>query len=145
MSCSAAVLARVSNRAQLGKHRYMASAKQRQIDWASAEMHGGTLSVPIIGEAPKEWAKRFEGVLALLRQNPSGWGKIGLTKKAIEVADVRAGAEEELHHLLESALMQVNADLLGAADAPSQEPEDPAEQADRRIAETFRGFAPAED
>jgi hypothetical protein len=126
------------------------AAGQREIDWASARSEDGSVSVDLSGEAPKGWNKHFEGVLALLDHGSGRWGAIKLAKGAIKVADVREGAEEDLRHLLESTLLQVNSDLGPAeeeaaspsAEAPGQE--DPAATADERMTERFRAFAHAE-
>jgi hypothetical protein len=124
--------------------------RARAIDWASAEIRDGTLTVQLTGDAPKGWGKDFAGVLALLQQSNQGWGKIKLTKNVIEVTDVLEGSEAELRHLLESVVLQVNSDfrLDGEDDASATRNVDAAEAerdarraTDRDMAATFRGFA----
>jgi hypothetical protein len=120
----------------------MASNGQVQINWRTAEIHEGSLTVELTGEAPKGWGKHFKGVLALLEQNSSQWEKISLRKDRITVTDVRAGSEEELRHLLESVLLQVNSDLEGDHPEPSSEPgDDHQAEADQRMTDSFRAFA----
>jgi len=120
----------------------MTSNRKVQIDWRTAEIHKGSLTVELSGEVPKRWAKHFKGVLALLEQNSGRWGEIGLRKDRITVTDVQAGSEEELRHLLESALLQANADLQGEQAEPPSEPEDdPQAEADQRMTDSFRAFA----
>jgi hypothetical protein len=72
----------------------MAEAEQRQIEWATAETEGGTLTVALSGAAGKAWSRRFDGVLALLGQGEHPWGEIKLRKNTIEVGAVSEGAEE---------------------------------------------------
>jgi len=128
-------------------------AQPRGIDWASAEMRDGELTVELRGEAPRGWNKSFAAVLALLDRG-GGWGQIKVRKGALVVAHVREGAEDELRHLLESAVMQANSDL-GLAErdqrpaagprersaSAEDERERAARERDRRSTDTFRGFA----
>lgn len=121
-----------------------ASPRQRQIDWTSAEIKDGVLTVGLVGESPRGWTKRFEAVLALLEHGLGDWGRITVTKQRIKVLDVQEGAERELRHLLESVLLQVNSDLApdtGGGDEDEGESGDPQVEADRKMTETFRGFA----
>jgi hypothetical protein len=124
--------------------------RAREIEWASAEVRDGVLTVELSPDAPKGWGKDFNGVLALLQSGNQGWGSVRLRKNVIEVADVVEGSEEELRHLLESVVLQVNSDLqLDAGDGVSAgQGEDAAESdraarqaADRAITATFRSFA----
>jgi hypothetical protein len=120
----------------------MTNGEQVQIDWANVAVRDGSLSVRLTGDVPKGWDKDFKVVLALLGKGSDGWGEINVNKKAIEVANVRQGSEGDLRHLLESVLLQVNADLQGDhAQADEQGGQDPVQQADDAMAETFRGFA----
>jgi hypothetical protein len=125
----------------------MADAGQREIDWGSAEFRDGTLLVELTGNAGKAWNRRFEGVLALLGQGNSAWGKIKLTKKAIEVAAIEQGAEGDLRHLLESVVLQVNTHFEADTDSNSESEDDAAHEADanqardEQITATFRAFA----
>ncbi|HEY2140925.1 MAG TPA: hypothetical protein VGG98_02545 [Solirubrobacteraceae bacterium] len=49
------------------------AAEQRQIEWGSAEIEDGTLTVHLAGASSKAWKARFESVLALLDTPHSGW------------------------------------------------------------------------
>jgi hypothetical protein len=120
----------------------MTSSGQVKINWRTAEMHEGGLTVELAREPPKGWVKHFRGVLALLEQNAGQWDEIRLSKRRITVSDVREGSEDELRHLLESACLQANADLRLDGPEPSSEPQDDSQaEADQRMAESFRGFA----
>lgn len=88
----------------------MAAAEPRQIEWGSAQMQDGTLTVELTGSGSKAWKVRFENVLALLDTPHSSWGDVRLTKNAIKVTNLQKGGESELHHFLESVLLQANSD-----------------------------------
>jgi hypothetical protein len=121
----------------------MSTSAAAQIDWRTAEVaHGSTLTVELNGELPRGWRKRFAAVVALLDADTGRWGQVTVRKGRIAVADVREGAEADLRHLLESALMQVNSDLgtTGHEDAEEDEDDDPAAAAEARMTDTFRGF-----
>ena len=81
---------------------------------------------------------------ALLEHSEGDWGVVGLTRKAIEVEGVREGSEEALRHFLESIVLQANAEFEsddGGEDVLTGT--DPQIASDRKMAATFRGFAPA--
>lgn len=129
----------------MGNFQLMPNTEPRQIDWASAEVREGTLSVELTGSASKGWSKQFDGVLRLLEQTGGGWEEISLRKKGIEVSAVRAGSEEELRHFLESLVLQVNSDLGGELDQPPPGlRRDRDESADEELTATFRSFAGAD-
>ena len=111
-----------------------------RIDWAEATVDGGQLTVPLAGEPTKEWAERVASVIDRLHAG-SGWGAIKVTKKKVTVADVTAGAEPDLRHLLESAVLQANADL---APTETSDGDDERSDDDVQMTEAFRAFAPAE-
>jgi len=112
----------------------------REIDESSAVVAEGTLSVEIIGENPRGWRRRFEGVATLLDQAQGRWGKVSLEKSVVRVTVVREGAEEDLRHFLESVVLQVNTDF-GLADEAAPATAEPGRSADRAMAATFRSFA----
>jgi hypothetical protein len=113
---------------------------ETQIDWAQATVDGGQLTAPITGEPTKKWAERVESVLERLHPGGSAWGVIKVTKKKVTVEDVTAGAEADLRHLLESALLQANADFA----EPEEDGEDERSDEDQQMTDAFRAFAPAE-
>ena len=110
---------------------------QASIDWASAEVQGGDLTVPLAGEANADWAERVQAVVERLDRPGSAWGATKVTKATVTVEAVSAGAEEDLRHLLDGAVQQANADFApeedDAGDAPSE--------ADAAMTEAFRSFA----
>jgi hypothetical protein len=125
---------------------------ERHIDWSSAEVKGSKLSVAIggDGENAKQWSARVQSVLKVLDRSGGRWGEIKVAKDKIEVADLREGSEPELRHLLESAVLQANADLAPDDDEDSedgsQKDGDDGEDGEGRSADAemtgaFRSFA----
>jgi hypothetical protein len=109
-----------------------------RIDWADATVDGGQLTAPITGEPTKKWAERVMSVLERLHPGGSAWGAIKVTKKKVTVDDVTAGAEADLRHLLESAVLQANADL---ATPPEDDGEAERSDEDQQMTDAFRAFA----
>ena len=110
------------------------------IDWASAEVKDGELTVALCGEPNAAWAKRAQAVVERLQRPGSGWGATKVTKSRIRVQDVAAGAEDDLRHVLDGAVQQANADYAApeeADDAGDGERSD----ADGAMTEAFRSFA----
>jgi hypothetical protein len=111
---------------------------QASIDWASAAVKGGDLTVELAGEPNAEWAKRVQATVERLDRPATAWGATKVTKTTVTVEAVTAGAEEELRHLLDGAVQQANADF-----APEDEggDEDERSEADSAMTETFRSFS----
>jgi hypothetical protein len=111
------------------------------IDWESAAVDDGRLTVALTGKPTSDWTGRVEHVVDRLERPSNAWGKIKVTKKAIRVDDVNPGSESELHHFLESAVLQANADLRSDEDAPSGEERS---EDDQRMTDAFRSYAAQE-
>jgi hypothetical protein len=115
-----------------------------RIAWETAEVEDGELHVALAGDVPKAWRKRFSAVLAQLdAAGEQQWGAVKVAKGRIVVRDVAEGAEADLRHQLESALLQANADLAaddGEEQTQGQE-QDPQQQRDGRMTAAFREFA----
>jgi hypothetical protein len=113
-----------------------------EIDWASAEVHGGDMTVELAGKASKRWRERFEAVRGLLGESSGGWDDVKIVKQTINVRGLRPGAERDLRHFLESIVVQVDAEL---ADDDTHEqdarPADGAATADAEMTATLRSFA----
>jgi len=108
------------------------------IEWATAEVRDGVLTVAVAGERPRGWAPRLRAVLALLTPPNRGWADIDVARAHITVADVREGAESDLRHHLDSALLQVSADL---SETDGQGANDDESTFDGRMQQAFRSFA----
>jgi hypothetical protein len=120
----------------------MAALEPRKIDWASALIEDGTLTVELTGKGSKAWKGRFENVLALLDTPHTAWGEIRLNKSSVKVTDVHQGTEPELRHFLESVVLQANTDT--QSEAPEDaETDDAGEEpgVDEQMTATFRTFA----
>ena len=109
-----------------------------EIDWSTAEVRDGTLTVALEGEPSKDWSQYAAGVLDRLRRGSEPFGEVEFGKERIEVASVRAGAEADVRHLLESAVLQANAHF--AAQDDDQDDADDATAEDRRMTEALRAF-----
>lgn len=118
----------------------MAAIEARHIKWSSTQIEDGTFIVELTGPDSKAWSGRFEAVLALLDTPHSGWGEVRLRKKGIQVNQLQQGTEEQLRHLLESIVMQVNTDAGAEENDPESETESEPDS-DEQMAATFRGFA----
>ena len=58
---------------------------QASIDWASAEVAGGDLTVPLAGEANAEWAERVQAVVERLDRPGSAWGATKISEAEVTV------------------------------------------------------------
>jgi hypothetical protein len=111
---------------------------QAELDWATAEVAGGTLTVDLAGDAAAKWTKALADVLERLDRGGNAWGAIAVKRGRVVVDDVGAGAEADLRHLLEAGVVQVNADF---APPPAGE-RDGHSEVDDAMTATFRAFAP---
>ena len=113
-----------------------------EIDWSAAEVEDSVLTVPLRGEPSKAWTDRVAEVVERLERGGGGWDAVKVGRKAIEVGGVQAGAEGDLRHFLEGAVMQANADF---APEPASEDGDGggggASEADGEMTGAFRAFA----
>jgi hypothetical protein len=117
-----------------------------QIDWTTAEVNDGELTVEIAGVVPKGWIPRLKALLERLGHTGSEqWGPIKVAKGRIRVGELAEGTEPDLRHLLESAVLQANADLLTDDDEHEDAGQESPEQArDSRMGAAFRAFAPGD-
>jgi len=124
--------------------------EQTQLDWSTAEVHDGKLTVTLDGKPPKEWLACFETTVRLL--NHGVWEKVKLSKGEISVKTISAGDEDRVRHFLESAVLEANAAL--KPDESDIDPDDDVEDADDaaskqdgpdgEMTERFRAFASGE-
>jgi hypothetical protein len=119
--------------------------KRREIDWASAEVHDGTVVVALTGKASKAWSESFDGVLRLLGHGTGDWGEISLEKKALKVERLQPKAERDLRHFLEAVVVQINSELAEPASDSHAEPPDPQELEDEEMTATLRSFGESQD
>lgn len=125
--------------------------EQTQLDWSTAEVHDGRLTITLDGKPPKEWIARFNETVHLL--NHGSWEKVELKKGEISVKTITAGDEDRVRHFLESAVLEANSvlesDETGTeADDEGEDNDDdaPAEDGpDVEMTERFRAFASSEN
>jgi hypothetical protein len=117
------------------------------LNWSTAEVKDGKLTVPLEGDIPKGWRKSFETVVRLL--GSGDWGEIQVKRDKVRVSDVEPGSEDKLRHHLEAVLAQANADHEPddgedeeAPDADESEPGagDEDEGPDAEMTQRFRSF-----
>jgi len=116
------------------------------IDWSSAAVEDGTLTVALTGRAGRRWRARAEAVLVQLRHAGSGWEGVALERGGFVVHDVPEGREDEVRHFLEAVAMEANTALgvtadqrAGAEDDDAHEG-DAADDADARMTGAFQAF-----
>ena len=110
-----------------------------EIDWTTAVVEGGRLTVGYDGEPSSEWADRVEAVLDRIDGPDSRWAKIAIKRVRVRVTCVQPGCEDDLRFLLEGAVQQANADF--APDDEDAEGEQRSDADDAMTAE-IRRFAP---
>lgn len=117
--------------------------KRREIDWSGAQVSEGSATLPLTDDATKDWSERFAGVSALLAQKGSSrWGEVRISRKAVKVAELQPGAEDDLRHFIESVVTQVNSELSEQPEAQAtQDEQDPQAARDAESADKLRSFA----
>jgi hypothetical protein len=118
-------------------------APHGEIDWTTAAVRDGRLAVEITGEPGGEWSARVRELAERLDRPGSDWGEIAVKKSKLRVKDVAEGAEGDLRHLLESAVLQANAEF--APDDVEDGDDDDGSEQDRAMTAAFRAFAEAGD
>jgi hypothetical protein len=109
-----------------------------ELDWASSSVEDGELTVPLAGGPPSEWTDRLGKVVERLYRSGSGFGAVKVMRKRLRVASVKPGAEADVRHFLDSAVLQVNADF---APRDDDEADEGRTEADSRMTAVFRSFA----
>jgi hypothetical protein len=112
---------------------------QGEVDWASASVRDGELTVALVGDPDTAWARSLQAIVERLDRPGSGWGEIKVTKAKLSVASLSTGSEADLRHFLDSAVLQVNTKF--AADDDPDQGEDGQSDEDRRMTEVFRSFS----
>jgi hypothetical protein len=112
--------------------------QESALDWSSASVDDGRLTVPVIGDVPTGWTKRVQRVAERLGRPGSSWGAIKVTKKELRVEAVAPGSEDDLHHFLESVVLQANTDL---RDDDEDGPDDERSERDQEMTDAFRSLA----
>jgi hypothetical protein len=115
-----------------------------ELDWASASVKDGELSVDVAGTPNAEWTRGLESIVERLYRPGSGWGEVKIAKATLRVASVSPGSETDLRHFLDSAVLQVNTNF-----APDEEGEADDDEGgspdDREMTDVFRSFSSDDD
>jgi hypothetical protein len=118
-----------------------------KLDWNTAKVNHGKLTVDLDATPETGWKASFERVATLLG---SDWDEVVVKKRKVSVQGVLEGREEKLRHFLESVVEQANADHREADGSSSVK--DPATEEDHgdpggdddpdgRMTERFRAFS----
>jgi hypothetical protein len=119
-----------------------------QLDWSTAEVSDGWLTVGFSDRAPKKWRDAFSRTAALLSGDT--WEVGAVKPQSVRVAPVRPGEEERIKHFLESAVLEANTTLVSedelfepASAEPQADGEGVAaeEPPDQELPARFRAFA----
>ena len=123
--------------------------EQLQLDWSTAQVSDGDLTVELSGKPPKEWRSTFQRTAVLL--GADRW-KVDLDAKqrSVHVASVRAGDEDRVRQFLEGAVLEANATLVSEQELFENEPaeedehepdsDEPERPNDEELTERFREF-----
>jgi len=113
-----------------------------ELDWSTATVKDGKLTIQIGGDPPKDWKDRFERSVKLLHGGGGDWAEVKPEKNAIHVDGVTPGSEDKLRHFLEGVIQQVNA----ALDEPDEDEGDSpaADTPDGQMTQRFREFGEQE-
>jgi hypothetical protein len=113
--------------------------QESALDWSSASVDDGRLTVAVTGDVPTGWTKRVKRVVERLERPGSRWGAVKVTTKEVRVDNVAPGAEPDLHHFLESVVLQANTDLRDDEDGDG--PDDERSERDQQMTKAFRSLA----
>jgi hypothetical protein len=147
-------LSRVKAAPKPGSNDQMSEKEHEpRLDWATAQVADGRLTVALEGERPKGWKQSFETVAQLLAHGEGS--PVTLKKQEVRVTGLRPGDEERVRHLLESVVQQANADHRPPEDEQGDEDDEdedvvPLEQIgqsspDAEMADRFRSFGDQPD
>lgn len=99
-----------------------------QLDWNTAEVSEGKLTVSLDEKPGDEWVASFERTATLLDRGT--WPEIKLKKRQIVVKQVEPGSEEKLRFFLESVVQEANAEHGPDDDEDEDSPDEPGEDSD---------------
>jgi hypothetical protein len=92
------------------------------LDWSTATVKRGVLTVELSGERPRGWNKTFTTTAKLL--GGGDWDAVELKKGKVRVSGVTPGVEERLRHFLESVVQQADANHRPEDDDPDEGSDD---------------------
>jgi hypothetical protein len=115
------------------------------IDWSTAEVHGETLTVQIVGDRPRGYKRSIESVATLLGGG-TPTSDVSMRKGVLSVDGALPGREDELRFFLEAVVLQANADHDVTDEDDEDEPDAPEAHKDQQseMTDRFRRFAEEE-
>lgn len=117
-----------------------------KLNWSSATVADGKLTVELAGDRPRGWKKSFEKTVRLLGAG-GNWGEVRLKKGQVHLSRLTPGDEEKVRHFLDSVVTQANADHRPPepdSDAADRQPASDERGPDAEMTKRFRAFAEAE-
>jgi hypothetical protein len=115
------------------------------LNWSSAQVTDGELTVELAGDRPRGWKKSFEKTVRLLGAG-GNWDKVRLKKGQVHLSGLTTGDEEKVRHFLDSVVTQANAAQRPSepdSDATDRQPAD-ERNPDAEMTKRFRAFAEAD-
>src|ERR1700689_4840523 len=90
--------------------------EQLKLEWSTAEVSDGKLTVGLTAKPPKQWRDTFERTAALL--GAGNWEVTLKPKKGlVEIASVLPGDEERVRQFVEGAVLEANTTLVSEDEA----------------------------
>lgn len=123
-------------------------SEQVRLDWSTAEVQDGTLTVALEGKLEKGWKNAFARTTALL--NGGACDEVKLKKGKVLVRVISPGDEDRVRQFLEGVVLQANSDVANPDEAngdqiadPDDASEDDANRTpeDQEMTERLRAFA----
>jgi hypothetical protein len=116
-----------------------------KLNWSSAQVTNGKLTVELAGNRPRGWKKSFEQTVRLLGAG-GNWDEVRVKKGQVHLSRLAPGDEEKARHFLDSVVTQANAAHRPSepdSDAPDRQPSDESGP-DAEMTKRFRAFAEAD-
>jgi hypothetical protein len=116
-----------------------------KLNWSSARVTDGKLTVELAGDRPRGWKKSFEKTVRLLGAG-GNWGQVRVKKGRVHLSRLTPGDEEKVRHFLDSIVTQANAAHPPSepeSDATDRQPPDESGP-DAEMTKQFRAFAEAD-
>jgi hypothetical protein len=105
-----------------------------EIDWGTAQVIDGRLTVAFAQRPSPQWRGHAKAALVALSHAGQAWGDVAVKKARVVVDAVAQGTEADVHHYLESIVLQANAHEPVIAEPDADSP-------DARMTAAFQAFA----
>jgi hypothetical protein len=116
-----------------------------KLNWSSAQVTDGKLTVELAGDRPRGWKKSFEKTVRLLGAG-GNWDEVRVKKGLVHLSRLTPGDEEKVRHFLDSIVTQANAAHPSSeSDSEATDRQPPDESgSDAEMTNRFRAFAEAD-